>query len=106
MDFANSGVGGGFLTNGCAQEEILFSNFPELSIIKLICEELREEEAVVVSGARRFNLYSGYSHSFRFEGTYPHTQHPAKSIIVAVDAVDYSSKLSKSLQYSKKFISR
>lgn len=28
IDFANSAVGGGFLTNGCAQEEILFSVFP------------------------------------------------------------------------------
>jgi hypothetical protein len=28
MDFANSAVGGGFLGNGCAQEEILFSIFP------------------------------------------------------------------------------
>lgn len=28
IDFANENVGGGFLTNGSAQEEILFSIFP------------------------------------------------------------------------------
>ncbi len=28
IDFANENVGGGFLTNGAAQEEILFSIFP------------------------------------------------------------------------------
>ena len=70
LDFANSQVGGGFLTNGCAQEEILFSVFPELTVVKLICEELREEEAVIVQGARRFNCYSGYSQTFKFEGSY------------------------------------
>lgn len=37
VDFANAAVGGGFLGNGCAQEEILFSIMPELTVIKVFC---------------------------------------------------------------------
>jgi len=37
-DFANKKIGGGVLFNGCVQEEILFSIFPEAIISKVICE--------------------------------------------------------------------
>lgn len=40
IDFANAHVGGGFLTNGSAQEEILFSIFPEMVVVRLLCEPL------------------------------------------------------------------
>ena len=107
IDFANAEVGGGFLGNGSAQEEILFSIFTELTVIKLICQELHDEEAVVVRGARRFNQYSGYSKSFRYEGEYHGPSRVEESVIVAVDAVDYTKGLlNKNAQYSRKFMRR
>ena len=76
----------------------------------MICEELKEEEAVVVRGARRFNTYEGYSKSFRFLGNYgdgDDGDRAGKSVIIAVDAVDFSKGLmKKEMQYQKKFFRR
>ncbi len=38
IDFANKRLGGGVLRNGCVQEEVLFSIFPEAVISKIVCE--------------------------------------------------------------------
>jgi poly(ADP-ribose) glycohydrolase len=37
IDFANKKLGGGVLKNGCVQEEVLFSIFPEAIVSKIIC---------------------------------------------------------------------
>jgi len=37
IDFANRYVGGGCLTNGCVQEEIMFALRPELLATTLLC---------------------------------------------------------------------
>lgn len=36
-DFANKFIGGGSLTTGCVQEEIMFGNHPELYISMTFC---------------------------------------------------------------------
>lgn len=64
IDFANKKLGGGVLRNGCVQEEVLFSIFPEAVISKIICQELEDTEAVIIYGARRFSNYEGYSSTF------------------------------------------
>lgn len=38
-------------------------------IIKLLCTSLRDDEAIVVRGARKINNYEGYSTQFKFNGT-------------------------------------
>ena len=37
VDFANSYIGGGALSSGCVQEEIMFANHPEMFITQLMC---------------------------------------------------------------------
>jgi hypothetical protein len=74
VDFANASVGGGTLLNApgsTAQEEILFATHPELVAALVLCDErMRGDEAVLVSGARRFSMHSGYSDTFRFLGPF------------------------------------
>lgn len=37
VDFANSFIGGGALSSGCVQEEIMFATHPELYATQLLC---------------------------------------------------------------------
>lgn len=77
-------------------------------IVKLLCASLRDEEAIVVRGARKINNYEGYSTNFKFTGTnFSDTFFPSDSCIVAVDALDFSKGLlTKPMQYSQKLIKR
>ena len=62
VDFANAAVGGGVLLNtpgSTAQEEILFVTHPELIVAKLLTACMRDDEAVVMSGARHFCNHTG-----------------------------------------------
>ncbi|OMJ80724.1 hypothetical protein SteCoe_18976 [Stentor coeruleus] len=65
-DFANQYIGGGVLSFGCVQEEILFSIYPELLISMVFCKPMKPHEAIVLKGARRAANYSGYAWNFRF----------------------------------------
>lgn len=42
VDFANKRLGGGVLTDGAVQEEIMFCIFPELVIARLLCAPLND----------------------------------------------------------------
>lgn len=53
VDFANSWLGGGVLSSGLMQEEILFLINPELIVSRLFTEKLRDDECVVVTGNHR-----------------------------------------------------
>lgn len=77
-------------------------------IVKLLCASLRDEEAIVIRGARKINNYEGYSANFKFNGTnFSDTSFPSDSCIVAVDALDFSNVLlPKPMQYSQKLIKR
>mgnify|MGYP005790916665 CR=1 FL=1 len=62
VDFADMYVGGLSMWAGhVAQEELIFALRPELHVIMLFREALRDDEAVVVKGAESFVLYSGDS---------------------------------------------
>eukprot|EP01059_Diplonema_ambulator_P014205 TRINITY_DN2504_c1_g1_i1.p1 TRINITY_DN2504_c1_g1~~TRINITY_DN2504_c1_g1_i1.p1 ORF type:complete len:479 (+),score=81.44 TRINITY_DN2504_c1_g1_i1:39-1439(+) len=97
-DFANKKLGGGVLgPNGCVQEEILFITHPECIIGMLLCDDLKDDEAVVITGCRRFAEYSGYKETFTFTGM---SKHGIPTEIAAMDALDrrgdqYSEKNTK-----------
>ena len=42
VDFANKNIGGGVLSNGAVQEEILFCVFPELVAVMPLCEQIAQ----------------------------------------------------------------
>jgi poly(ADP-ribose) glycohydrolase len=67
-DFANECLGGGALTGGCVQEEILFSQRPECCVGMLLCEEMGDTEAIVMRGAACFSATEGYHRSLRWAG--------------------------------------
>ena len=97
VDFANKNIGGGVLANGAVQEEILFCVFPELVVTLCLCEQLTDNEAIIVSNATKFNQYSGYSDTFKFEGNCQKKGDRQKfdSVFVAIDATDFSGKIGK-----------
>lgn len=47
VDFANQKLGGGVLTAGCVQEEILFLAHPEMLVSMLFTTTLQNDEAVI-----------------------------------------------------------
>ncbi|CUG85448.1 poly (ADP-ribose) glycohydrolase, putative [Bodo saltans] len=68
VDFANKQVQIGCIIASATQEEIMFSIIPEAMIAVLVFEELNDDEAGLIHGARRFCNYTGYYHSFRYDG--------------------------------------
>ncbi|CDJ35036.1 LOW QUALITY PROTEIN: non-transmembrane antigen, putative [Eimeria mitis] len=66
VDFADMYVGGLSMWAGhVAQEELIFALRPELLVIMLFEQALKDDEAVVVKGAESFVLYSGYEDTFQ-----------------------------------------
>lgn len=108
VDFANKRLGGGVLRNGCVQEEILFAIFPELIVAKLLCEEMEDDEAIIVYRVRRFARYSGYADSFKYEGEFALQKNAAvqDSVFVAIDAIDFSRFPTEGYQFSKRGVRR
>jgi hypothetical protein len=45
-------VGGGALQGGCVQEEIRFMINPECLVSMLLCEVMKENEAIIIIGNR------------------------------------------------------
>ncbi|XP_054468436.1 poly(ADP-ribose) glycohydrolase [Anoplopoma fimbria] len=70
VDFASSWIGGGVLSSGLVQEEILFIMNPELIVSRLFTEKLADNECLIVTGSQQFSCYSGYKDSFEWAG--PH----------------------------------
>ena len=44
----------------------MFVISPELLITCSLCQRMRANEAIVISGAERFSDYKGYSYGFKF----------------------------------------
>jgi poly(ADP-ribose) glycohydrolase len=87
VDFANSFLGGGVLTGGCVQEEIRFAVAPELLAGMIVSPRMGPLEAIVLRGAERYALTSGYAFSLRYAGPF-HDPHPDVEL-VAIDAIDH-----------------
>ncbi|KAJ1561991.1 hypothetical protein HK096_002545 [Nowakowskiella sp. JEL0078] len=94
LDFANKLIGGGTLTSGAVQEEILFVINPELIASMLITEQLHDNECLHIFGTERFSNYTGYSKSLKWDGEYTDLLSfddwgRKKRHIVAIDALDF-----------------
>jgi poly(ADP-ribose) glycohydrolase len=94
VDFAARHLGGGVLSSGCVQEEIMFSEHPEMLIGKLVCDGMDNNEAIVIIGAQQFSLHTGYRRDTLFAGDCddPLTRVPRDALgrlqrkVIAIDA--------------------
>lgn len=113
VDFANYLVGGGVLSYGLVQEEILFLIYPELLVCRLFNEKLADNQVLFITGFERFNKYSGYGSDFKFIGDYYDETKIEKTVygnrrlsfMVAMDAKSYKIER-KHEQYQQKNIIR
>lgn len=108
-DFANRYLGGAVLSHGAVQEEIRFSVCPECIVGMLFCEVMMSNEAIFIVGTRQYSRYTGYGHSFRYDGPLgsaplvpADTRGRRGPHIVAFDALD----LPHTRQYELEFILR
>ncbi|KAH3744047.1 poly glycohydrolase [Pelomyxa schiedti] len=92
-DFANRFIGGGALENDFMMEEILFAIKPELIVSMALSSFMQDEEAIVITGARQYSCYSGYSHSFTFEGDYDDRRPGPPPAVAAMDALQGFAKI-------------
>ena len=84
LDFANKHVG--FGTSG-TQEELILGTSPETCVIVLFNEVLETNEAVLITGVKRYGDYSGYGNSSRFTGASTQTWNWKERRILAIDAI-------------------
>lgn len=84
VDFANQHVG--FGTSG-TQEELILGTSPETCVIVLFNEVLETNEAVLITGAKRYGDYSGYGNGSRFIGPSSQTWNWNERKILAIDAI-------------------
>ncbi|KAL3307910.1 hypothetical protein Ciccas_013565 [Cichlidogyrus casuarinus] len=68
VNFANAFLGGGTLAGGLVQEEILFLTHVECIAGMTFCEKMRENEAIIIQGARCITQHRGYRSSFKCDG--------------------------------------
>lgn len=110
VDFANKTIGGGVLGAGSVQEEILFVLCPELIVSKMFTEPLLDRESMLITGAEKYNCYSGYAEAFQWKSRFNDTTlrdrygRRMRQIIV-MDALYFSAQ-DKLKQYSKVNIDR
>ncbi|XP_059479896.1 uncharacterized protein LOC132199303 isoform X2 [Neocloeon triangulifer] len=106
VDFANKRIGGGVLATGSLQEEIMFITCPELIIARFFSSEMKDNEAIFVSGLRQYSLHQGYAESFKCTG-FLDLRSPESFChrVVAMDALDFSNQPSW-YQYEKHNVDR
>ena len=91
VDFANMYIGGGWMDIGWVQEEILFLIFPELIFSIILFPWMKSNEAIVITGAKRYSNYEGYDWTLKFKSSHVDSQ-PLDSlkrihrVITAIDA--------------------
>ena len=89
VDFANKYIGGGALSGGCVQEEILFAVDPEATVSMLFMEVMDNNDAIGIFNTIQYSNYTGYGSRFEFkESAIP--EDPAKikrHKIIAIDAI-------------------
>lgn len=67
IDFANKSIGGFFLSETFTQEDIIFVNNPELMPAVLLHRYMTSDECILMVGAERYSLYTGYLESYEFK---------------------------------------
>lgn len=83
---------------------------PECLVSILFCEEMRDDESILITGAEQFSSYSGYGGGFKCTGPYTDTNttddRKRRCIsIVAIDATCFMFS-SSSVQYHRQNILR
>lgn len=109
-DFANKYLGGGSLMSGCVQEQIMFANHPELFTAQLLCEVMKPNECLFLSGYKKYFKNSGYGYDTDYDGPETHVykydnQKMAKEYITAIDAQPFGSA-NYYEQLTKRYINR
>lgn len=61
VDFANKFLGGGVLTHGCVQEEIMMLESPEMLTSLLIAEKMDANESITICGCLKISQGEKYS---------------------------------------------
>ena len=89
VDFANKYIGGGALTGGCVQEEILFALEPEAIISMLFMEIMSLNDAIGIFNTIEYSKSNGYSRSFKFKSNAitDNLTKIKKHRIIAIDAI-------------------
>jgi poly(ADP-ribose) glycohydrolase len=67
IDFANKYIGGGALTGGCVQEEILFAVEPEAVASMFFMEVMNKNDAIGIFNTIEYSKYTGYGYNFKYE---------------------------------------
>jgi poly(ADP-ribose) glycohydrolase len=67
IDFANKYIGGGALTGGCVQEEILFAVEPEAVASMFFMEVMDKNDAIGIFNTIEYSKYTGYGYNFKYE---------------------------------------
>ena len=89
IDFANKYIGGGALSGGCVQEEILFAVEPEAIVSMLLMEVMDDNDAIRIDNLIQYSNYSGYAFSFKYEeSAIKDEQNLIRHNIIAIDAVE------------------
>ena len=86
--------------------EIRFVINPEYLVSILLCEEMEDEESILLVGAEQFSLYSGYGGRFKFgphEDINPTDERKRRCVSNVVDATCFMSS-GHIIQYNKKNI--
>ena len=96
VDFANKYIGGGTLSGGCVQEEILFAVEPEAIVSIFFMEKMENNDAIRIDNLIQYSKYSGYAASFKYEESEINDKELIKHNIIAIDAVStYSGGVNK-----------
>ncbi|KAM3143006.1 hypothetical protein pb186bvf_004824 [Paramecium bursaria] len=101
VDFANKYIGGGVLSFGCVQEEIMFIERPEALASLFFTERMQIDEAVFIQGAVRFSHHIGYAKDFEYRKLDNFNQNQS---ILAIDAHNFHFQ--ESFQFKKEMILR
>ncbi|KAL3312163.1 hypothetical protein Ciccas_009251, partial [Cichlidogyrus casuarinus] len=109
VDFANKVLGGGVLGNGAVQEEIDFVEHPDCIVARCFMLPMHDHEAIIIEGARKTCLHTGYGTSFKFKADIRSDPVLMRDglvnrVMVCMDAVDFSNN--KIQQYARGAIKR
>ena len=88
VDFANQFIGGGALSGGCVQEEILFAVEPEAIVSMFLMEVMEDNDAIRIDNLIKYSNYSGYGSTFKYEeNAIKDNKQIIRHNIIAIDAV-------------------
>ena len=88
IDFANKYIGGGVLSGGCVQEEILFAVEPEAIVSLFFMEVMDDCDAIGIYNTIQYSDYTGYGFNFEYKGCLIDDKNPiTMHRIIAIDAI-------------------